>query len=339
MTANEFSLPDGFSLRPAEMADAMAVISVINTAGLKYTGSPEYDQETLLSHWQNPKLDLAYSTRVICAADGRIVAYADISDGIVPVQPYLFGRVHPDYENRGLGSALLDWGEQRARDVFTRLPEDVQVSLLTSTVDSNQAAQELMCSRGMTHTHDFWNMNVSFTAEPAPPDWPPGITVTTFAQHPDLTALAEAHDNAFQDHWGYVRQPLADRLTRWQDNIASDPTHDPTLWFLAMDEDTLAGYCLCRSRAYDDAEMGYVKILGVTRPYRQRGLGLALLQHSFRQLYQRGQKGVSLGVDADSLTGATRLYEKAGMTVHRRYLEFSKLLRPGRDITTQSAAT
>ncbi|HIE55100.1 MAG TPA: GNAT family N-acetyltransferase [Chromatiaceae bacterium] len=82
-----------------------------------------------------------------------------------------------------------------------------------------------------------------------------------------------------------------------------------------------------------------MKILGVTRPYRQRGLGLALLQHSFRQLYQRGQKGVSLGVDADSLTGATRLYEKAGMTVHRRYLEFSKLLRPGRDITTQSAAT
>ena len=42
MTANDFFLPDGFSLRPAEMADAKVVITIINAAGQKYTGNPEY---------------------------------------------------------------------------------------------------------------------------------------------------------------------------------------------------------------------------------------------------------------------------------------------------------
>ncbi len=46
-----------------------------------------------------------------------------------------------------------------------------------------------------------------------------------------------------------------------------------------------------------------------------RGLGLALLQHTFRAYYQQGKDKVALGVDAESLTGATRLYEKAGMKV------------------------
>jgi hypothetical protein len=35
---------------------------------------------------------------------------------------------------------------------------------------------------------------------------------------------------------------------------------------------------------------------------------------------------VGLGVDAASLTGATRLYEKAGMHVTRRYDTYEKVL-------------
>jgi hypothetical protein len=45
---------------------------------------------------------------------------------------------------------------------------------------------------------------------------------------------------------------------------------------------------------------------------------------------------IGLGVDADSLTGATRLYEKAGMRVERRYELWEKELRPGIESATQS---
>ena len=45
---------------------------------------------------------------------------------------------------------------------------------------------------------------------------------------------------------------------------------------------------------------------------------------------------MGLGVDAQSLTGATRLYEKAGMHVDRQYANYEKELRPGEDLGTQS---
>jgi hypothetical protein len=63
---------------------------------------------------------------------------------------------------------------------------------------------------------------------------------------------------------------------------------------------------------------------------------LALLKHSFVELYRRGKTEVGLGVDADSLTGATRLYEKAGMFVARQYDLFVKELRPGKDLAIRT---
>jgi len=74
----------------------------------------------------------------------------------------------------------------------------------------------------------------------------------------------------------------------------------------------------------------------VLRPWRRRGLALALLHHTFGEFYRRGKRRVGLGVDADSLTGALRLYEKAGMHPIRQYASFEKELRPGVELSTQT---
>ena len=81
--------------------------------------------------------------------------------------------------------------------------------------------------------------------------------------------------------------------------------------------------------------MGWVDTLGVRRPWRRQGLAEALLYHSFRELRRRGRTSVGLGVDASSLTGATRLYEKAGMRAIRKFTRYEKELRPGTDLKTQ----
>lgn len=62
---------------------------------------------------------------------------------------------------------------------------------------------------------------------------------------------------------------------------------------------------------------GYVALLGVRRPWRRQGLGEALLLHSFEAFRRKGFTRGTLGVDASSVTGATRLYERAGMRVYR----------------------
>ncbi len=119
--------------------------------------------------------------------------------------------------------------------------------------------------------------------------------------------------------------------------MLEDAGFDPTLLFLAMDGDPrIAGINLCRPHSFDDPEMGWVGTLGVRRQWRKRGIGLALLRHSFNEFYRRGKRKVGLGVDAQNLTGALRLYENAGMHVHQAYDHYEKELRPGTEISVQS---
>ena len=78
---------------------------------------------------------------------------------------------------------------------------------------------------------------------------------------------------------------------------------------------------------------GWVRGLGVRPGWRKRGLGLALLRHAYGEMYRRGIRKVELSVDADSPTGAPRLYTRAGMRVAQRYGVYRKEVRPGRDVT------
>jgi ribosomal protein S18 acetylase RimI-like enzyme len=100
-------------------------------------------------------------------------------------------------------------------------------------------------------------------------------------------------------------------------------------------EGEIAGFAPCRSKAEDDPT-GWVSGLGVRRPWRKRGLGLALLRVAFREFHARDVRKVSLGVDAQNITGALRLYEKAGMHVIRQFDIYEKEIRPGRELRVQT---
>jgi len=45
---------------------------------------------------------------------------------------------------------------------------------------------------------------------------------------------------------------------------------------------------------------------------------------------------VSLGVDGENLTGALKLYQKAGMHIQRQFDLYEKKLHPGEEISVQS---
>jgi ribosomal protein S18 acetylase RimI-like enzyme len=72
--------------------------------------------------------------------------------------------------------------------------------------------------------------------------------------------------------------------------------------------------------------VGWVGILGVRRQWRRRGLGRALLLKALQEFRSRGFREVGLGVDAASLTGATRLYESVGMRVTAQFDIYEKQL-------------
>jgi mycothiol synthase len=94
------------------------------------------------------------------------------------------------------------------------------------------------------------------------------------------------------------------------------------------------GICRCSGKMVEDPHMGWVNELGVRQSWRRKGLGTALLKTAFYEFYQRGKQRVGLGVDASSLTNATKLYEKAGMHITKQFDTYEMELRAGENLTT-----
>jgi ribosomal protein S18 acetylase RimI-like enzyme len=132
----------------------------------------------------------------------------------------------------------------------------------------------------------------------------------------------------FRESWGYAERPFDEEYQRWMHILDREPDHDPApFWFVAVDGAEIAGLCLCDQCDGGDAETAWVHAVGVRTAWRGQGLVLALLHHSFGMLYQQGRRRISLEVDAQSPTGATHLYDRAGMHVERRYDLYEKEVR------------
>jgi len=318
------------------MDNVEAVVDLLNACSVEQIGKPRTEAHEIRSDWQAPTFNLKADTLVVIAAGGNLVGHVTLWDSEPHVRIHVAGDVHPEYKGRGIGTALCKWAEERARRAIPQSPASARVVLLQETLSADTAAQELLRKQGYQLVRHILRMVIEMNGSLPEPVVPGGIIIRPFVRDQDMRALVLADRDAFQDHWGYVEHPFEEHYQEWVHWIDNDPDHDPSLWFLAVDGEEIAGMSLCRPRMAEDPEMGWIYSLGVRRPWRRCGLALALLRHSFGECHRRGRRKVGLGVDAQSLTSATRLYEKAGMHVDRQYAIYEKELRPGEDLSTQS---
>jgi GNAT superfamily N-acetyltransferase len=288
--------------------------------------------EDLRREWAFPGFVQATDSQAVFAADGQLAGYYDVFDRGEPhVTIFVWGKIHPAHKDSGIGEYLLAWAEQRARQMMALAPAEARVTMLSFSLAMDTATQSLLERAGLEMIRQSFRMVIDLDGEPAAPVWPDGITVRTADWQQDLPAVVAVVREAFADHWGHVDSPFEEELERWRHWNGSDPEFDQTLWWLALDGEEIAGASLGKARMTDDPAMGWVNTLAVRRPWRRLGLGLALLQQSFGEFYRRGQQRVGLGVDAQNLTGALRLYERAGMRSdpNWQHCTYEKELRPG----------
>lgn len=191
---------------------------------------------------------------------------------------------------------------------------------------ANESVRKLLEQKGYRVVRSNWRMEIEMHQPPLGPLWPYGISMRTFVPGQDERATFEAMDEVFQDHWGHI----PGNYEEWCHWMLKREDFDPTLWFLACDGNEIAAGSLCMNES-----IGWVDDLAVRRPWRRAGLGMALLLHSFGEFYRRGIRKVGLHVDSQNLTGATRLYDRAGMHIARRHNWYEKELRPGVELSTQ----
>lgn len=305
-----------------------AVCELLNICDVADCGQPDSPLDQLHGDWHYPGFHLENDVRVALEPGGRVIGYARaIQHKRVFVRSDL--RVHPDYRATELGSQLLAFIERRAQECVELVQPDVRVVLQNTLHHGDQCGRELLEAADFLCNRQTWAMEIDLPEEPPQPAWPEAITLRPFNPERDARAVFEANDEAFQDHWGHV----PGWFEGWyQRHIIDQENFDPSLWFIAMDGNEIAAVSLCGY--YLDA--GVVDNLAVRRPWRRHGLGLALLHHTFGEFYRRGVHKVTLGVDSQSLTGATRLYKRAGMHVALTYDHYEKELRPGIDLSTRA---
>lgn len=336
----EVSLPEGFSSRGARLEDAVPALELINTWSKSVIGEHEITNAAAIrDEWISPGFDPANDIRLVFAPGGEMAGYVEVwTTHKPPVHPWIWGRVHPEFEDQGLGTWMMRWAEARALQALDEVAEDLRFAPRVGTFRQAERARQLFDDAGYDYIRSSYQMRVELDQEVPDPALPKGITLRTFAPETDAEAVYRADMESSRDHFGFVEEPFDEGFERFKHFEINFEGFDPTLWFLAMDGDEIAGFSLCRfdSRNDPDPDLGWVSGLGVRRPWRRRGLGLALLQHSFNEFLRRGKRRVGLGVDAENLTGALRLYEKAGMHVHRSFDLYEKELRPGMEISVQS---
>ncbi len=323
------SLPRGFVLRRPTMDDIEGILHLTQTCETEFAGRPETTLEDMRLWLQSPDFTLVTDAWLVLSPEGKVIAFASV-DHSHHARIFVGGDVHPDYRGRGIGTYLLQLNEERAYQHIAEAPTDVRVSMLTRLDERDDATRYLLEKHGYKQIRSFWRMKIELHEVPTVPQWAEGITVQTLADDPSLfKAVFEADEDAFQDHWGHV--PMS--FEEWEHWTRKSEHYDPSLWFLAMDGDEIAAVSLCG----DEKELGgWVHSLGVRRQWRRKGIGEALLYQSFGEFYKRGIHEVSLGVDAASLTGATRLYQRVGMHIDRRSDTYEKEIRAGREISIQS---
>jgi ribosomal protein S18 acetylase RimI-like enzyme len=321
-------LPAGFAMRAPTSDDLDALAALLVAHGEARAGKaqwlPPAARAWIVSIWETPGFVVARGARVIQASDGAIVGYCtlwrpDNASGHFVASP----RIAPGYEALGLDTALLRWAEPLARLLAAELPAEVAATLNSWVDGPDPIAEETLTCAGFRLAQRYLRMQLLMHAPPPAPVWPAGAVVRAFVAGQDERAVYDVMQAAFASVYDYDIS-----YEEWSREVFAPEQMEPALWTLAADGNTLAGAIISREDADDDGSLGWLEDVGVLPSWRKRGLGLAMLLHSFGVFYARGVTRCGLSVDAQNASGAVRLYERAGMApTGRQEVRYEKSLR------------
>jgi mycothiol synthase len=321
------TLSPNLTLRPAQWADLNAVAQLIyDVCEADGDTTVAVTPEELKLEWQTPGFNLERDAFVVETLDGRIVGFEEFNNRHMHTTLETDGYVHPDFKGGGIGTSLLRTVEKRACEEMELAEPDIRVSLRSGIDNRDQASHDLHKNEDYLPLRYYWRMEINLTVPPTAANFPAGIELRPFVRDEHARAVLDAQNESFRDHWG--SHDIS--FERWELRKFGREDFDPTLWMVAWDERSaqIAGFSQNRYRM----GIGWIGTLGVRHPWRKRGLGEALLLHSFTEFYRRGTTTIGLGVDAQNPTGATRLYQKVGMRAASEFVIYEKELRAGREI-------
>jgi GNAT superfamily N-acetyltransferase len=284
-------LPSGLTSRPLTLDDAPGVHAAIEAEELVDLGAAEMTLEDVIADWQRPSYDIAASTIGVFDGD-RLVAYGDHSGGDVA-----YTAVHPEYQGRGIGTAIAGWLQAKARAagetrIGTQVPE-------------GSAADRLMADLGYRLRWTAWDLELPEGVTPTAEPLPEGYTMRD-ASAADREAAWTLIEDAFLEWSDRARMSLEDFGAR----VWGRPGFAP--WNLRLLENP-DGELVGAVHVFLAGDGGFVARIVARPDHRGRRLAPPMLVDAFGLARAHGATRCYLSTDTRA--GARGLYEKVGMVV------------------------
>lgn len=317
-TVARMDAPPGYRVRPATLDDVPAIAGIMASRSREVIGVPDTDEEEVRGLLTAPGRSLAEETRVLVDADGTVVAFVDVAFN---TDEQGYRHALPEVAPGLVGGPVHRWAVATAgslgaaREAATGGSRPVEIG---AWADDPPTAAVLEAA-GYRAVRWFDLMTRELDPRPDPPSFPDGVELRPVGGEDDLRDAHAVLVEAFGDHDG-GGFPSFERFLH---GLVHD-RYAPELSAVARSDGEAVGAVIAFGHFPERPATGYVADLGVRRAARTRGLGLALLLWSLGGMADAGLAAAALHVDADSLTGATRLYARAGMERHPRYARWAR---------------
>jgi mycothiol synthase len=308
---------------PADIPEWAALLAAIEAEEQQDEHNSEQD---LLEEFSYPYRDFARGSVAVYDGDTMagycVLTAQSTADPVHEMRQK--GGVHPAYRSRGLGGQLLGWAETAAIPLHQERYPRHPLMLAGSSISRSAGTVELYAAHGYRQVRWFHGMTKDLIAALPDVPAPAGVQIVGFTPARSQDALL-VFNEAFRDHWGSV----GSNAEQWAYHTR-ERAFRPALSFLAYAGDEPLGVIICYE--YDAATEAtgirdlHIPLIGTRRAGRRRGIASALLFRAFAEARAGGFSTASLGVDADSPTGALGLYERAGFTVTDTWIAQQKVL-------------
>lgn len=324
--AASLRLPAGFEIRRITAADAESATELVRLVDVAACGETTTTLAELMS-------DIKVSDEHGPGSFGvfqseKLVQFLNIHDNSADCGGWFFDLfIHPELpksETLAISKELIGAVELYANQVLENSDKDSDF-LKTSLYENDEVFIQALLASDFEPHRKYWRLRIDHadSGQKYPSTLIPqaDFEIRSFSESAtNLLWMHQLSNEIFADHYDFNPS----NFDRWKFEFVSG-VNNPALWRVAYVGDQPVGYSWGSERFASEG-FGYVASLGVLREFRSLGIAKALLNDAFERDAAAGLQGTLLHCDATNQTGATRLYETAGMRVDRIYVAYRKAI-------------